>query len=621
MAVALTLLLVGVVAYVLIAAELKRQEVADIAAMQQSDAQTFQLLQREQPGLALSEIEHYVDAVGRRPGTVFAMLVDSRGVVRLSSPDGLSSADAHVRHALALGETYAGAGSRKHDFEFVVPVALGGTRYAYAMELTAGALNSILAEVERVLWLLGLIALAGGTLLFYAVGGRSLMRSHRIALERAHLDGLTDLPNQRTFQDELQPAVAAAMRDRTPLALAVFDLDHFRFLNDHRGHAYGDELLKRVASVLRAQFAGDWAYRVGGDEFAVLLAGCDARQARTVASALSVALTQAGASATIGVSALREDQSEDTLRAEADAALQESKRRREPIGHFEDLREAVTITTAAKRDAVRRLTTEGGLTIAYQPIWDLSHGKLVGVEALMRPDRCYGLSGPAEAFDIASDARQVNELDSVCVRRALTVADRLPAGALLFVNLSPYTLTGAPDAHRWLSAAVEDAGLDPAQVVLEVTERFAGRTKPVVDSLRALRALGFKLALDDVGTGNSGLEMLSALAPDFVKLDRSIVQAAPSSVNARAVLLAVAAFATQTGAFVIAEGIEDRATLDFLGRISEFRLPPTSIVDGGQGYCLGRPAPGITQRQPECLEAALAPCAASMHADRQVALV
>jgi EAL domain-containing protein (putative c-di-GMP-specific phosphodiesterase class I) len=128
-------------------------------------------------------------------------------------------------------------------------------------------------------------------------------------------------------------------------------------------------------------------------------------------------------------------------------------------------------------------------------------------------------------------------------------------------------------------------------VVIEVTERFGGRTAGVVKCLRRLRDQGFKLALDDVGTGNSGLEMLRLVDAEFVKLDRGIVTAAPDDANARAVLLAMATFASHTGAFVIAEGIEDEDVLDFIRDIHHGAFSHEAIIAGGQGYGLGRPAP------------------------------
>ena len=131
-------------------------------------------------------------------------------------------------------------------------------------------------------------------------------------------------------------------------------------------------------------------------------------------------------------------------------------------------------------------------------------------------------------------------------------------------------------------------------MVVEVTERSGGRIASVLESLRRLREQGFQLALDDVGTGNSGLEMLREVGAEFVELDRSIVASAPVEPNARAVLMAMTTFAHETGAYVIAEGIENDALLDYV-RTIDGSIPRdvATMIQGGQGYGLGRPSPTV----------------------------
>src|SRR5262249_24313712 len=159
------------------------------------------------------------------------------------------------------------------------------------------------------------------------------------------------------------------------------------------------------------------------------------------------------------------------------------------------------------------------------PIWNLGSGSLLGVEALTRPEPESGLSNPAQAFDVAERIGRVHDLDVLCVTSALRSAGEIPPGALLFLNIAPQTL--ALDAGAdWLLGGVRAAGVGPERVVIEVTECFGGRTASVLKALRRLREQGFKLALDDVGAGNSGLEMLREVGAEFVKLDRSIVVAA-----------------------------------------------------------------------------------------------
>jgi EAL domain-containing protein (putative c-di-GMP-specific phosphodiesterase class I) len=140
---------------------------------------------------------------------------------------------------------------------------------------------------------------------------------------------------------------------------------------------------------------------------------------------------------------------------------------------------------------------------------------------------------------------------------------------------------------------------------VEVTERFGARTASVIRCLERLREQGFKLALDDVGTGNAGLEMLHKVGADFVKIDRSIVGTAAADPNARAVLMAMATLARLTGAFVIAEGIEDEETLDFLRHVDKGDVLPDSMIQGGQGFGLGRPAARLPDAPAALLPSAL----------------
>lgn len=190
----------------------------------------------------------------------------------------------------------------------------------------------------------------------------------------------------------------------------------------------------------------------------------------------------------------------------------------------------------------------------------------------------------------------------LCVENALTSAPKLKPGVLLFLNLSPLTLDLDAETDAWLAPAVERAGLSPQAVVIEVTERFGGRTTAVIKHLKQLRQQGFKIAIDDVGTGNSGLEMLRKIDAEFVKLDRSIVVGAATEPGARAVLMAMATFARQTGAFVIAEGIEGEDMLEFLRRVNEdHELASDTIIQGGQGFGLGRPSHELSPDFPAIL--------------------
>jgi diguanylate cyclase (GGDEF)-like protein len=611
LALAVTLAAIGVVAYLEIDHRLQRLQIHNYAALQRADADGFQdaAAGSAHPAESVHQIDQLLNGVEGRPGVLEAVLIDQRQIVRAAGSDRLNGTrdpDPRILAALRHGTSYAGHQSdpreNRGDLEVVTPVSLPSGRYAYAVTYDQEVYAAQLNEVLGVLVWVGTLALVGGAGVFYLTGGRALLRSHRIALRRATRDGLTDLPNQRAFQDELPRAAASATRYGNPLALAVLDVDDFKLVNDRRGHPQGDAVLLRIAAILSQGRPADRAYRTGGDEFALVLPHADGDGAGALARRLSRRCRDAGVQVSIGVSTLRPGQAADALRAEADSALYEAKRQGgDRIAYFEDIRDQVRLTTPDRRDAVHRLIEEGRLTTVFQPIWDLESGMLLGVEALTRPDPSYGLSGPAEAFDVAEQIGRVHQLDVLCAQNALRTAPRLPAGALLFINLAPQTLDLDAAGNDWLREAVQRAALIPARVVVEVTERFGGRTAAVVKCLRRLREHGFQVALDDVGTGNSGLEMLSQIGADFVKLDQSIVAAAVTEPGARAVLMAMATFARQTGAYVIAEGIADQDTLEFLRDIEEPDLRSDTVIQGGQGYELGRPAIALPPEPPSAL--------------------
>jgi len=600
LSIALTLVAMGIVGDVVISRQLGERQIAAYAETQQADVQSFNAIgQREpDPDTAVREVGEVIDAIGRRPGTIDTLLIDREGTVRASddaSAIGTREDDRPVLDALRRGTSYAGhevdAGQDGSDFEFVAPVDLPGGRYAFEVSYSHDQFDAELEALRHDLILLGLVILLGGGVIFYLVGGRPLMASHTRSLLRATRDGLTDLPNHRAFQDDLANSAASASRFQEHLALAVIDVDDFKFINDKHGHPHGDAILCRVADVLRNGRSGDRAYRTGGDEFAVLLPHTDTAGALIVARRLSRTLADHDVTVSMGVSELRPGQSAEALRAESDAALYETKRHGGgTVTQYDDIRDLVAITTTEKRDGLRSFLAEGLLTTLMQPIWDLSTDRLIGLEALTRPDPRFGLSGPAEAFDIAEQTGHVHELDVLCATRALHLAAQVPGEPLIFINLSPQTLDLDAEGSDWFRLAVQDAGLPLERIVVEVTERFGGRTTSVVKALQRMREQGFQIALDDVGTGNSGLEMLRRVGAEFVKIDGSIVRAAAAEPNARAVLLAVATFAQQTGSFVIAEGIEDTETLEFLRHVHESELPQGRLIQGGQGFGLGSPA-------------------------------
>jgi EAL domain-containing protein (putative c-di-GMP-specific phosphodiesterase class I) len=238
----------------------------------------------------------------------------------------------------------------------------------------------------------------------------------------------------------------------------------------------------------------------------------------------------------------------------------------------------------AKRQAVRRLLSERRLTVAFQPIWNFATGTVLAYEALSRPAAEYGLAGPQELFDIAEQMGRAHELDAICVEKILARAAELPPDALLFMNLTPQSLVHDLLTGAILLEAVISAGLEPSRVVLEITERSIVNLAEVVQKAKFLRRMGFRIALDDAGAGNAGLEMLSQLPVDFVKIDRAVVVNALTDQATRSVFVGITTIARESHISVVAEGIENAEMLEFVQQAE---------VQYAQGYLLGRPNEAI----------------------------
>jgi diguanylate cyclase (GGDEF)-like protein len=381
----------------------------------------------------------------------------------------------------------------------------------------------------------------------------------------------------------------------------LVDLDEFKSVNDRFGHRRGDEVLLATARVLDQGRGEDRAFRIGGDEFALLLPGSDTAGARAGVERRLAAARKSAAAApfTAGVAMLPAGMTTDpaVLWEQADAALYEGKRAGGgEVVVFDDVAEHLSIVTQAKTQSMRTFLEEPRLETAFQPIWDLQEGHMLGLEALARPWDGYGFDGPAEMFVIAEKIGRAHELDALCRTAALARAHELPDDVLLFLNVSPQSLAHGTLRGDRLLRTVAAAGLDASQVVLEITERSEARLSQVVADATRLSELGFRLALDDVGAGNAGLEMLRRLPVDFVKIDGSVIGgAAAHDTQAQAVLLAIIAYARRANAYVIAEGIETHRILSFVRNADGLRLPDAPIR-GGQGFLLGRPSADITTR-------------------------
>ena len=437
------------------------------------------------------------------------------------------------------------------------------------------------------------LVLLGGALMILRRGGDRAKRALRADLDRLKQASLTDyltgLGNYRAYHEDLVRNIAECWSDGSVFTVALVDVDGLKDVNERSGYVSGDRLLSTLARVLRSADLQSVPYRLGGDEFALAFPGMPADVARTrmeqVRSAVEAQL--GGATVSIGLATTTAtEQGLIVIREQAGAALDEAKRRgRNTVVAFDEIRADQPLFFPGRVAAVRVLIREGPIGVAFQPIWNIHGGSLIGYEALARPGGDDGID-PGLAFSVAERIGMAHDLDRVCRDAILAQAPMLPPDVLLFLNVSAHALDCDDLAGTALVRAVEAAGLRPDQVVLEVT---AGPTAPldaVIREAARLRRLGFLLALDDTGTGTSGLEMLSRLVVDFVKIDREVIVRALAGAGGRGILAGILAVAHEMGATIIAEGIESPDMLDVVRNATR-----SATQTAAQGYYLGPPLP------------------------------
>jgi diguanylate cyclase (GGDEF)-like protein len=369
---------------------------------------------------------------------------------------------------------------------------------------------------------------------------RSRMRElYETAREAALRDSLTGLGNHRAFQEAVARMVEGSQRYGTAFSLILMDIDEFKRINDTRGHAVGDQLLMQLAELIRLTIRGtDAGFRIGGDEFAILLPHTDVSGAISLCRRLLArGLEDRGAgpyrgpiSFSAGVTACPTFGSTRVeLTAQADAALYRGKRAgRTVVTVFDPALDRGHVDEGMRAElssAISAVIESGSLTPVYQPIVELATGRILGYEALVRVPRESTFANTGALFDAAEAAGRVQELDRAALDAVLAGARDLPPSSLLSLNVSPQTLESGELSPTAFLAILRRHGIAPSQVILELTEREAVREpERLRDALRGVQLGGVRVAADDVGAGNAGLRLLSQFQFDVVKIDLSLVQ-------------------------------------------------------------------------------------------------
>jgi diguanylate cyclase (GGDEF)-like protein len=421
---------------------------------------------------------------------------------------------------------------------------------------------------------------------------------------QANYDELTGLPNRKLLADRLQQALLQAQHNEAQLAVLYVDLDRFKSINDTLGHDVGDQFLCVVAPRLVAAVRDtDTIARSGGDEFVIVLpeiasVGEAARIAERVVSAFSQPVAIGGrelySSASVGISVFPDDGIlPDELIRSAEAALYRAKE----VGHG-TFRFYAAVTHAR---AVDRLGLEHGLRRAlereefflhYQPFVD-RYERPVAVEALLRwTDPVVGSIGPDTFVPLCEEIGLIVPLGRWVIRRALEQLGAWNAIGLnhlrMALNISGRQIVD-PTLTSWMRRTLEETGVAPGQIELEITESVVMGDVPGARSVIAeLRAAGMRVALDDFGTGYSSLSYLKHFNVDALKIDRTFVRDLPHDRGDSAIVSAVVALGHAMGLSVVAEGVETAEQAAYVSRLG---------CDEMQGYYFAKPmAPASLER-------------------------
>jgi diguanylate cyclase (GGDEF)-like protein/PAS domain S-box-containing protein len=423
-------------------------------------------------------------------------------------------------------------------------------------------------------------------------------RAERFIRHQAYHDPLTGLPNRALFLERLGRALDGARRSGSELAVFFLDLDRFKLVNDTLGHSAGDRLLRAVAGRLRAVLrAEDMVARFGGDEFTVLLLSRAPVEVAAVVRKLIARVTEPldldgqrlKISTSVGIATFPGDgEDADALIRNADLALYHAKE----LGRdgYQVCTPAMK-TRAAKRAALeselRQAVERQELRVLYQPVVNVADGTTAGLEALVRwrhPRQ--GLVLPSQFMAMAEELRLVVPISDWVLRTACRQLREWQEGGdnglRMAVNLSASHFERA-DGAAAIGRQLQDTGLAPSCLDLEITESAAMRdVTRTIDSLRRLRDLGCRIAMDDFGAGQTSLGNLRRLPLDTLKIDQCLVRDIGSSKRAEVLLSSVVEMAHGLGLETVAEGVERADQLAFLQACG---------CDRYQGFLFSRPLP------------------------------
>jgi diguanylate cyclase (GGDEF)-like protein/PAS domain S-box-containing protein len=420
-----------------------------------------------------------------------------------------------------------------------------------------------------------------------------VVRAREQLERRAFYDGLTGLANRTLFMERLDQALATHRKRQTTVALIFFDIDDFKQVNDSLGHAAGDRLLvitaQRIQSAVRR---GDTVARLGGDEFVVLLEDVRSVQdaeslaliiTRTVQAPVTISTHEVVPTISAGLVVAEGDIEPEQLLQDADTAMYTAKRSGHALLKIYDsaLREAA-ITKMEIEEDLRKALRAGEIAVHFQPVVDLKNRKPIGYEALVRwshPRR--GVLLPEEFLAIAEQTNLVAPIGSLVIHEACSFVERYPGiDAQVFVNVSPQQL-GEAALGRTLEAALDQHGVDPARIAIEVTESAFLKATPVMEAdLKRIAGLGIDVVIDDFGTGRGSLATLLEKTVSGIKLAERFARRLGDRGAGDKVSRGIALMVRDVGLKAMIKGIETE---------DQARIAQSHGWFAAQGYLFGHP--------------------------------
>jgi diguanylate cyclase (GGDEF)-like protein len=466
-------------------------------------------------------------------------------------------------------------------------LGLWGLRYGMGNQiagLPAEAIGAIIASLCA-------LAAAGSSLSFFA----GVDESASYVFRETQVDKLTGLLGRAAMVGKVAEAAIATSRSGKPVFLIDIDIDRFKQINDAIGYSQGDELIKRIAERLRASLPqGIDIGRIGAGEFAVLLADDAAAEPidqrvealiETLMKPYQLSTHLQSVNLSVGIVAMPMDGTDPVLLLRrSNLALQHA--RASGIGNwavFEPHMGQVADQRQWIESELHVAYKRGDFELYYQPQHDLSTGRVVGYEALIRwhhPER--GMIPPMEFIPIAEETGMIVPIGEWVLRRACSDARLLPADCFVAVNISPVQFM-AKDFLSLVRGVMRDSAIEPHRLELEVTETAMMQDRERAAAiLKELSEMGLSVAVDDFGTGYSNLSYLIDFSFKKLKIDRSFVSRMEQDSSSGAVVSTIVGLSRALGVHTIAEGVETETQATLL------RAAGCEVV---QGFFFGKPKP------------------------------